>query len=77
MIEPVNWNVGEEIGIAPTNYTGNESEFRKIAAISGDKKTITLNEPLTYRHFSEVETYGSEEVPMRCEVALLSRNIVI
>ena len=60
MVEPVHWNVGEEIGIAPTNFTGNESEVKKISAISADKKTITLNESLKYRHFSEIETYGSE-----------------
>jgi hypothetical protein len=35
--------VGEEIGIAPTNFTGNESEFRKIIGVSADKKTLTLN----------------------------------
>ena len=43
LLVPVDWKVGEEIGIAPTNFTGNESEFRKIIAVSADKKTLTLN----------------------------------
>ncbi len=30
-----------------------------------------------YLHYSADETYGSAIFPMRCEVGLLSRNVVI
>ena len=45
-----NWNVGDEIVIAPTNYFNNETEKRTIATITG--RTITFVEPLKYSHFS-------------------------
>ena len=45
-----NWNVGDEIVIAPTNYFNNETEKRTIDTITG--RTITFVEPLKYSHFS-------------------------
>ena len=43
--------------------------MRNIKSINSDKKTITLDSPLKYRHYSAVETYTSgsvkETFPMR------------
>ena len=52
----------------------NEAEERKITAVNGN--VLTLCSPLMFRHFAGVETYGDDEVEMRAEVGLLSRNIV-
>jgi len=60
--------------IATTSFSNYESEVRYITAVSGN--TFTLDEPLHYRHISEVPTYGDYEMPMQGEVALLTRNIV-
>lgn len=52
-----------------------QSEVRTITAISGN--TITIDSPLIYKHYSAVETYGTDQFPMKVEVGLLTRNIVI
>jgi hypothetical protein len=65
------WQVGDQIVLASTDYNPRQAETRHIAAISGN--TITLDESLEYMHFGEV-TYGIDE---RGEVGLLTRNIKI
>jgi hypothetical protein len=46
-------------------------------AVSSDKKTLTVDTPFVYRHFSGTENYGGKNFVMNAEVGLLSRNIVI
>ena len=65
------WQVGDEIVLASTDYNPRQAETRHITAISGN--TITLDEPLAYMHFGEI-TYGVDE---RGEVGLLTRNIKV
>ncbi len=65
------WQVGDEIVLASTDYNPRQAETRYISAISGN--TITLDEPLKYMHFGEI-TYGVDE---RGEVGLLTRNIKV
>ncbi|MDC1528758.1 G8 domain-containing protein [Gammaproteobacteria bacterium] len=65
------WQVGDEIVLASTDYNPRQAETRHITAISGN--TITLDQPLAYMHFGEI-TYGVDE---RGEVGLLTRNIKI
>jgi len=75
----VDWEVGEEIVIAPTGYESFEAEVRIIAGIDRsnvDNPIITLNDTLNYNHYAGVETYGSHSLEMRAEVGLLSRNVV-
>jgi hypothetical protein len=74
LIEPVEWQVGDAIVIAPTGYDPNESEERIIEKISEDKRIITLNTPLSYNHFGESpeSNNGFEE---RAEVGVLNRFI--
>ena len=54
-----------------------ETEEHYIAAVSADNRTLTLKEPLKYRHISIVQTFGGREVETRGEVALLTRNVVV
>src|SRR5690606_12601220 len=65
------WQVGDEIVLASTDFDSRQAETRRIAAISGNR--ITLDEPLKYMHYGEV-TYG---VDQRGEVGLLTRNIKV
>ena len=65
------WQVGDEIVLASTDFDSRQAETRRIAAISGN--SITLDEPLEYMHYGEV-TYG---VDQRGEVGLLTRNIKV
>ena len=65
------WQVGDQIVLASTDYNPRQAETRHIVAISGN--TITLDESLEYMHFGEI-TYGIDE---RGEVGLLTRNIKV
>lgn len=77
----VNWEVGDEIVIASSNHDYRDEDVRTIVNVTtrGDEVELTLNSPLTHRHYGEIETYanGSESIDLRAEVALLNRNIVI
>jgi len=55
----VDWVVGEEVVIASTDYEMEHAEVRIISAVSNDKLTLSFTEPLKYKHYSAVETYGT------------------
>ena len=69
VLDASQWQAGDEIVLASTDYDPRQAERRTIAAISGN--TLTLNEPLEYMHFGRI-TFGVDE---RGEVGLLTRNI--
>ena len=71
VLDASQWQAGDEIVLASTDYNPRQAERRTLAAISGN--TITLNEPLEYMHFGQI-TFGVDE---RGEVGLLTRNIKI
>ena len=73
--EDVDWRVGERIAIASTDYSSAHSEEALIEGVEG--RTIRLDRALGYAHFGELQTYGSQTLDERAEVALLSRNITI
>ena len=37
---------------------------------------LTIDTPLTYNHYSAIQTFGSDSIDTRCEVGLLTRNVV-
>ena len=69
------WKVGSKIVIASTSKSQRENEVAEIKAING--KTITLENPLQYKHISLTQTISGRTIETRAEVGLLSRNIVI
>jgi len=75
---PLDWVAGEQIAIAPTGFDGREGEKRTIVAIDKTnplEPLVTLNEPLTYKHFGQIQYYGDDFIDMRAEVGLLTRNV--
>jgi len=46
----VDWEVGDEIVIAPTGKASWESEVKSIIAVSEDRRQLTLNTSLVYKH---------------------------
>jgi hypothetical protein len=78
--ETLDWQVGEKIVIASTDFVGRHAEQREIVAITdlGTNPRITLDSPLEYKHFAGVETVGTgadDWIEMRAEVGLLTRNL--
>ena len=73
LVEDVDWAVGEEIVVASTSFDHNEAERKTITAKNG--RTLTVNSAFAYRHVAVVESHGSDQLEMRAEVGLLTRNI--
>jgi cell surface hyaluronidase len=73
--ETAPWRAGDEIVIASTDYWHEHAEVREITSVSGNE--VTLDGPLEYEHWGELQTYGGKTVDERAEVGLLSRNIVV
>jgi cell migration-inducing and hyaluronan-binding protein len=71
VLNAAQWNVGDEIVLASTDFDPKQAERRTIAAINGN--TITLDKPLQYMHFGKI-TFNVDE---RGEVANLTRNIKV
>ena len=60
--EAVDWKVGEVIAIAATGFDPHATDKRMIKSIDNtipDKPVITLDKPLTHKHFAAIESYGS------------------
>ncbi len=65
------WQAGDVIVLASTDYNPRQAETRTVAAIRGN--TIQLDRPLAYMHFGKI-TFNVDE---RGEVGLLTRNIKV
>lgn len=77
VLEANNWQVGDTLVVAPTDYEPSEAEERIITNISGT--LVALDRPLYHRHWGQIQTLGNSGATMdeRAEVGLLSRNIII
>jgi hypothetical protein len=60
------WRVGERIVIASSSMRADEAETRTITAVSG--RNLTLNQPLTYRHWGTLQTFDGKTLDSRAEV---------
>ena len=54
----VDWNVGDEIVMTTTSFNPWETETFKIASVSVDMKTLTLNASLQYKHLCKLLSYA-------------------
>uniref|UniRef100_A0A8C5QTU9 Fibrocystin-L n=1 Tax=Leptobrachium leishanense TaxID=445787 RepID=A0A8C5QTU9_9ANUR len=78
--QSVTWKAGDEIVIASTGnrLSQKENEKRRILSVSADGKTLTLTEPLKYKHLGISITLPDDSVfEARAEVGLLTRNVVV
>ena len=75
--KPLDWAIGEEIVIASTDIDGTHSEQRTITGITtGTNTVISFEEPLQWTHYAGVQTFGGQDIEMRAEVGLLTRNVL-
>jgi hypothetical protein len=69
------WRVGDRVAIASTAFNPDEAEVRTITAVSGNQ--VTLDKPVQFLHYGELQSFEGKVLDSRAEVGLLSRNIVI
>ncbi len=87
--DAVDWEVGDEIIIAPSGAPSsatdvsfaNKYDKRTINSITNGNKDLTLNAGVTYRHTGVTKSYSGNgqtwTADIRAEVGLLTRNIKI
>jgi len=80
--DPVDWQMDDQIVIAPTREHLNEGEVVTITGVSADKLTLTFTPALAHTHWGEKTPYTNGSavtwtLDERGEVGLLSRNITI
>lgn len=75
--QDVDWDIGDEIVLASSNFDFLEAEKRTI--VSAAWREITLDRPLEHHHHGArgPETVGAFTSETRAEVAVLSRNVKI
>jgi hypothetical protein len=54
LAEAVDWRIGEEIVVSPTEYDTSQGETAFIIAVSADRKTLTLGQKLNHTHAGQV-----------------------
>ena len=83
---PVNWLVGDKLGIARTNrdvmweatWPDDSTEVVEIAAISSDNRTLMLKSNVRFAHEGRSpQVFGNRTFQVGAEVVLLSRSIII
>lgn len=57
--QAVNWEVGDKIAIASTDFEMEQAEEFSIIGISSDRKTLTLDQSVQYMHFGELQWYNN------------------
>ena len=81
--EPVDFAPGEILVIPGTEiYTGSfdspEFQYEEVVVSENvDSYKVIVTAPLRYTHRSEIKTVAGRVIDLRCEVALLSRNVLI
>ena len=73
--DTIDWQVGQKIVVASTSFVPSEAEYKTITNVAG--KTLTVDSAFINKHVSTVETYGSDQLVMKAEVGLLTRNILV
>ncbi|WP_139959673.1 G8 domain-containing protein [Flavicella sediminum] len=77
--ETIDWEIGDEIVIASTDFDPHQAEKRKITSITGN--ILGLDAPLNYMHWGVEQTYnnGTKDLILdeRAEVGLLTHNLKI
>lgn len=70
------WPVGGQVVISTTGnkLSQGETEVRVITAVNGN--VLTLDKPINNTHLSEKRVIHDQEIYIRAEVGLLTRNIV-
>ncbi|MFK7962046.1 MAG: G8 domain-containing protein [Phycisphaerales bacterium] len=75
--EPVDWEPGEQIVLAPSGYEPDEAEVFVVLARSEDDRTIFIGPWAMHPHYGQIETHADRAFDMRAEVGLLTRNILV
>ena len=75
LADPVDWQAGDRIAIASTDFDPGQSEDVVLKSASGT--SLTLEQPLRSSHWGMLQSYAGRTLDERAEVGLLTRNVVV
>ena len=75
LAEAPGWRAGDRLVVASTDFEPGHAEVVAVASVSG--ATVTLEQPLAFTHYGELQTIAGRTVDERAEVGLLTRNVVV
>jgi hypothetical protein len=75
----LDWGSGDQLHIAPTAIQFDHSDYKTITAYNTNTGEVTLDSGLSYYHWGASSSTASDydDVDMRGEVTLLTRNVQI
>ena len=77
-LEPVDFRPGEKIILTGNDLPSNGYGFEELTVAANiDNRYVYFTTPLMYEHTSFVREIEGRVIPMRCEIGLLSRNVII
>ncbi len=76
-VDAVDYQAGEHIVITSTSNNFKQTEEVVVVSVDEDRHTVTFEPALIHTHESFFYTFEDTVVDMRCEVGLLSRNVVL
>jgi hypothetical protein len=77
-LEPVDFAAGEKVILTGNDRPSNGYQFEELTvAETRDGHHVYFTTPLQYDHTAFVEEIEGRTIPMRCEIGLLSRNVII
>jgi cell migration-inducing and hyaluronan-binding protein len=75
LVAAMPWRAGDKVVVASSDFDPRHAEVMTIATVAG--RSVTLEQPLAYAHYGELQTIAGRTLDERAEVGLLTRNIVI
>jgi len=75
LVAAMPWRAGDKVVVASSDFDPRHAEVMTIATVAG--RSVTLEQPLAYAHYGELQTIAGRTLDERTEVGLLTRNIVI
>ena len=66
------WQVGDTIVLAPSDYSADEAERRVLTAVSNRGRTLVLDKAMAFPHFGEFVSTRGVDIDMRAEGSLFS-----
>jgi cell migration-inducing and hyaluronan-binding protein len=69
------WRAGDRLVVASTDFDPGHAEVVTVTSVSG--ATVTLEEPLQFQHYGQLQTIAGRRVDERAEVGLLTRNVTV
>jgi hypothetical protein len=75
--DEVDYKAGDHIVITSSSLDYHETEELVVVSVAADGHTVTFTPPLQYDHTALIYEFEGESIDMRCEVGLMSRNVII